>query len=566
MSRRIDALYCDQDTAAEVIARVKHETSTQAQVVREEVAASIQERIAALQDRQSVLLEEIDKLAAAKIQTLDQQLLAIQSGTYQPPPTEQDAEEEPVPCRFLLEADAVISFRSAETDFVEKIPEFGSIGEKSTYASLSYAKGPALGVLKVGNPSYLWVFACDREGLRRTEGGDTVIATLSHPEEFQDLTVEDLKDGRYKVTFVPLTPGNFELRITVGPPGFEEELQGGPFSLDVRPPTVYAEIGTEEHVEGKVQLGGPGAAHLPDHLGSVHHPSGIAFDHSGRFLFVVDQSNHRIQVFDTQTQEAITCAGSKGLGSQHFDTPCGIVADRENRVVVSDLLNHRLQVLEFHPKTGELYPCRTVGCMGSGEGQFSFPKGLGITENGWILVCDSGNHRVQVLDMLDGFKFVREIGCYGSAEGQFDSPLDAAVSCNGEIIVSDSNNRIQIFDAKGAFLRSFGVRGRKDGFFHYPVNITVNDENALFVCDQGNHRVQVFNAADGTFLHKWGGSKKKKPEPAEGEEEAPPPEDEGEDGEKPIEWQGLRCPAGIAINASGMVVVSDYQTHCLYAF
>eukprot|EP00930_Biecheleria_cincta_P043677 TRINITY_DN29974_c0_g1_i1.p1 TRINITY_DN29974_c0_g1~~TRINITY_DN29974_c0_g1_i1.p1 ORF type:complete len:567 (+),score=112.45 TRINITY_DN29974_c0_g1_i1:195-1895(+) len=566
MSRRIDALYCDQETAEEVITRVQHETNTQAHVVREEVVAAIQERIAALQERQSVLLQEIDQLAAAKMQTLDQQLFAIQSGTCPPAPSE-DPDAEPIPGRYLLEADAVISFRSAETDFADKIPLFGSIGEKSTYASLSYAKGPALGVLKVGNPSYLWVFACDREGLRRTEGGDTVLATLSHPEEFQDLTIEDLRDGRYKVTFVPLTPGSFDLRITVGPEGFEEELQGGPFSLDVRPPTVYAEIGTEEHVEGKVKLGGPGEAHLPDTLGAVHHPSGISFDHTGKFLFVVDQSNHRVQVFDAQTQEALTAFGSKGSGSEHFDTPCGIVADRENRVLVSDLLNHRLQVLEFHPKTCELRPLRTVGFMGSGEGQFSFPKGLGLTENGCILVCDSCNHRVQVLDMLDDFKFVREIGCYGNGEGQFDSPLDAAVSCTGEIIVSDSNNRIQIFDAKGTFLRSFGVRGRKDGFFHYPVNITVNDENALFVCDQGNHRVQVFNAADGSFLHKWGGSKKKKPEHAEGEvEEAPPPEDEGEDGEKPIEWQGLRCPAGIAINASGMVVVSDYQTHCLYAF
>ncbi|CAE8732712.1 unnamed protein product [Polarella glacialis] len=81
-----------------------------------------------------------------------------------------------------------------------------------------------------------------------------------------------------------------------------------------------------------------------------------------------------------------------------------------------------------------------------------------------------------------------------------------------------------------------------------------------------NHRVQVFNAADGAFLHKWGGSKKKKPEPVEGE--APPEEPaEGEEGaEKPEEWQGIRCPAGVAVNASGMVVVTDYQAHAIFAF
>ncbi|CAJ1440131.1 unnamed protein product [Effrenium voratum] len=66
---------------------------------------------------------------------------------------------------------------------------------------------------------------------------------------------------------------------------------------------------------------------------------------------------------------------------------------------------------------------------------------------------------------------------------------------------------------------------------------------------------QVFNAADGgilkcpalsiknegrpcSFIHKWGGCRKKKEPPADGEEV--PPESDGED-LKPDEWQGLRC-------------------------
>eukprot|EP00440_Ansanella_granifera_P070702 gb/GFBE01076727.1/.p1 GENE.gb/GFBE01076727.1/~~gb/GFBE01076727.1/.p1 ORF type:complete len:565 (+),score=103.31 gb/GFBE01076727.1/:1-1695(+) len=564
MARRIDALYCDAARAEDVIRSVIKETYAQADAVREEVEAAVSQRIGALQARQTELLEKIDMLVQSKVETLNLQLYQIQSGTCMPAPP-QDPDAESNHGQYLLEADAVISFTLGETDFSDKICEFGSIGDKSTYASESYAKGPALGVLKVNNPSYLWVFACDREGTRRTEGGDRVEAALSNPEDFENLLVEDVKDGRYKINFVPLAPGGYSLRVTIGAEGFEEELQGSPYTLDVRPPTIYSQLGTEEDGEGKSKLGGPGEPHVPDKVGSVHHPSGVSFDHTGRYVFVVDQSNHRIQVFDSETLQALGAHGSKGLGSVHFDTPCGVVADRENRIVVSDLLNHRLQVLDFNPRTSEVSFVRTVGFMGTGEGQFAFPKGLGLTENGCILVCDSGNHRVQVLDMLDGFKFVREFGSYGTGEGQFDSPLDATVSCNGEIIVSDLNNRIQVFDSKGTFIRSFGVRGRKDGFFHYPANIAVNDENALFVCDQGNHRIQVFNAADGTFLHKWGGSKKKKVEPAEGDE-APPPEEDGEEGEKPIEWQGLRSPAGIAVNARGMVIVSDYQNNVIYAF
>lgn len=560
MSRRIDSLYCTTDTAEDVVRSVIEATRSEAQLVKNEVAAAVSERIQALQARQQELVEQIDSLVLTKLETLTEQLQQIQGGTC--PYAPGDAENQPRAGVYLLNADAVLSFRLAETDFAEKIPSWGQVGEKSTYASPSFAKGPGLGVLKVNNPSFLWVFACDREGQRRTEGGDRVVATLSHPEEFQDVSVEDLQDGRYKVTFLPLTPGSSRPQLDVSGVQNYKELCGCPFTLEVRPPTVYQTIGVDAETEGKAQLGSPGEPHVADRIGSVHHPSGVAFDHTGRYLFIVDQSNHRVQVFDSMTQEVLGAYGSKGLGPSHFDMPCGIVADRENKIIVSDLLNHRLQVLEFNPRTQELAFLQSIGSEGSGPGQFSFPKGLGLTENGGLLVCDSANHRVQVLDM-DGFKMLREFGSYCFGDGQFDSPLAATITCTGEILISDGNNRIQVFDGKGGFLRSFGVRGKKDGFFHYPVGIAVNDENALFVCDQGNHRIQVFNASDGSFIHKWGGSKKKKEAPPEGEEV--PPDSEGEE-PQPDEWQGLRSPAGIAVNASGMIVVTDYHTHAIYAF
>ena len=34
-------------------------------------------------------------------------------------------------------------------------------------------------------------------------------------QEFQDVSVEDLQDGRYKVTFLPLTPGSLRPQLDV---------------------------------------------------------------------------------------------------------------------------------------------------------------------------------------------------------------------------------------------------------------------------------------------------------------------------------------------------------------
>jgi len=560
--RRIDALYCSKGSAGTQIRAIIQEIQQKASKARLEVRDAIAERIQVLQSREQSLMAQIDSLRDRKTAVLEKQMYMIEQGTCPAAPSE-DPEKEADSLYHLLDADPIIVFRKGEEDFLDKIVSFGAIDEESTYASKSYAKGPALGIMKQHNPSQLWVFGCNRTGERRKEGGDNISCKLSSESEFDPVEVEDLQDGRYSMKLIPRNAGNYKLTIAVGPEGQEEEIAGSPFQLVVRAPTDYASLGGvpgAEEPHGKVRIGEAGEKHVADSIGLVHHPCGIVFDHTGRYLFVADQSNHRIQAFDTkQRHEAVCTFGKKGFGPRALDTPNAVCSDRENRIVVSDQLNHRLQVLEFLPRSKEIRHVRTVGSQGQGPGQFMFPKGMCMTENGHLVVCDFGNHRVQLLDVADGFKVVREWGTKGTDEGQFNNPLDVTVNCAGEILVSDMNNRIQMFDTQGKFLRMFGKRGRKDGEFNYPVSIITNDENALFVCDQGNHRMQVFHASDGEFIHKWGGTKNKKVA-----EEDP----EGENADKPPEpqWKGLRGPAGVAVNADGSVVVSDYQTHAIYAF
>jgi DNA-binding beta-propeller fold protein YncE len=555
--RRIDALYCTPETAEAVVRQTIDEVQVRAEQVRNEVASVIAARIQALQQRQEELLETVSQLSQSKTEALEAQLELIQQGAC-PPANPEDPDAPVNPNLFFLDADAVITFGLGDNDFLEGVPKFGCIGDSSTYASRSFAKGPALHILKAGNLSSCLLFTCDKNGMRRSEGGDSVAVALSAPEEFSNLQVEDMKDGRYKVTFVPSTPGEYQLSLAVGPPGAEEAISGSPFSIQVHAPTDYLKLGLEP--DGSAKLGDASGSSQP---GSSKHPGGVCFDHSGRFVFVVDQGNNRIQVFTVEDQQPVCAFGRKGLAAGSFDSPCDIRVDAENLVYVSDLLNHRVQVLEFNARTHAMKLVGTIGQKGTGPGQFQFPKGLGLTEHGRLLVCDSGNHRVQVFNIMDNFSLVRTIGCHGAGDGFFNSPLAVAANGAGELLVSDANNKIQVFDANGNFVRSFGTKGRKDGMFNYPTSLCVNDENVLFVCDQANHRVQVFNAADGTFIHKWGGSKKK---PAAGEGEEAEAEAAEEGGEPKVEWIGLRSPAGVTVNASGTVVVSDFQTNEIYAF
>lgn len=558
VTRRLDALYCTRETAASRVKDIVAEVESRAEAARQEVSVAITERIQALQERQKELISSIEKVARQKAAALQAQKKAIETGACRPAPImHPDHDPTPDPSQFLLCADSIINFKIGEGDFLEKIPEFGSITESSTYSCLSYVRGPALGVLKVGNPTHAYVFSCDKDGTRRKEGGDNVVAELSTPEAFDSLEVTDLKDGRYKVSFVPRQIGNFTLRILAGNQGEPgEDVRDGPFPLTVQDPTEYKLIGAEDQ-EAKPRIGeqmDPSGT-----FGNLGHPSGCDFDHTGRFLFVADQANHRIQIFDTgDGHTPVHTFGNKGLGRINFDSPCDLVVDHENRVVVSDLLNHRLQVFQFVARTQSLNHVRSV------ENSFHFPKGLGTTDHGQLLVCDSGNHRVQIFNMIDDFSFVREFGTHGSGKGQFVTPLDVAVNRAGEIVVADACDRIQVFNEQGEFLRQIGGKGRRDGLFNYPCSITIDDEDQLYVCDQGNNRIQVLKCSDGTFLHQWGGKKKK---PAgDGEEEAAPADDEAEKPDAPPPQPKMVKPWGIAVNSRGLACVSDYDSHVLFTF
>lgn len=579
-ARRIDHLLCGQDTATERVQTIIAEVKDRAAKARADVRAAIGERKDALDAREAELMRQIDELKMSKIDALNEQLVAIEQGLCPPAPPE-DPDMEPDPGVFLLDADCVINFRIGdEEDFVDKVADFGKIGDSSTYASFSYAQGPAMGTVKAERPTYLWVYSCDRFGQRRTEGGDKIVATLSHPECFEELEVEDLKDGRYKVKFIPKVPGEFDLLVALSSEDDNvEAIRGSPFRLHVQTPEGkidYAALAHNSDVKGRglfKRLGEIGCAHTEDKLGAIHHPTGVDFDPSGRYAFVVDQSNHRLQVFDMETEQAVHEFGGKGFLPHQFQMPANVVVDRDSRLYVTDLLNHRVQVLgyafqrgsELEEKQIVLTNLYSFGDRGEAKGQFQFPKGMAITDNGQLLVCDSGNHRVQVFDMTT-FEFQCAFGTHGLLEGQFDTPLDAAVNFQGEILVADATNRIQVFDSQYNYVRSFGSTGSGQVQFSYPVGISIDDEYGLFVCDHNNHRIHVIHASTGEFLCKWKGGKPK-PEAAPPADEDPPGDgDEGQPGEPAEAWSGVHSPWGIAVNIHGTVLVTDYQQGFVYMF
>lgn len=85
-------------------------------------------------------------------------------------------------------------------------------------------------------------------------------------------------------------------------------------------------------------------------------------------------------------------------------------------------------------------------------------------------------------------------------------PEGITVLKDGRIVVCDTHyHRIVYFDAEGKMLKTFGTHGTGPGEFIYPVGITKDDAENLYVCEYGGHdRVQKFTR-EGAYLLEFGG-------------------------------------------------------------
>ena len=147
-----------------------------------------------------------------------------------------------------------------------------------------------------------------------------------------------------------------------------------------------------------------------------------------------------------------------------------------------------------------------------GEGMFTRSHGLRIDPDGNLWATDVGGHIVVKLNpagqVLLTLGTKGEAGDWNEAAGsrKLNQPNDVAIARNGDVFIVQGHTpgpngdaRVLKFDRTGRFIKSWGGKGKDAGQFQVAHGIAIDAVGLLWVMDRENQRIQVFDA-DGAFI------------------------------------------------------------------
>ena len=188
--------------------------------------------------------------------------------------------------------------------------------------------------------------------------------------------------------------------------------------------------------------------------------------------------------------------------------PAGLGVDNEHNLYIVEPAQHR--VIRVDGCDGHAEPLPYLRGPGSEPRQLKVPRGLLIGRHDTLYIADSGNHRIQVIDLRSGQ--VRAIWGQpdplatpqpGAEPGRLNDPWALAADRAGDIYVVDhGNGRVQKFTPGGQVIAQFGATlAAQPVVPGEPVSIStllLGEEERLLVVDGAAGKLLVYDR-DGVF-------------------------------------------------------------------
>ena len=229
---------------------------------------------------------------------------------------------------------------------------------------------------------------------------------------------------------------------------------------------------------------------------TLNHPLDISVDDANNRVYVAEEFNNRVSVFDKSGQYISAIQGGTGDFTEAFNRPNGVAVAPSHNLYVADTWNFNIR--EFTPQGGLVTSWGQAGQYGADaqtqptDGLWG-PRDVAVDANGNVYVSDTGNKRVRVYD--GNGNFIRDIGSSGSALGQLDEPSGLAVdNADGLLYVADTwNKRVSVFDLNGNPKFTFDVRGWFEDLGNRPYLAIDSTRHLLYVTDPDAGRILVYD-------------------------------------------------------------------------
>ncbi len=223
-----------------------------------------------------------------------------------------------------------------------------------------------------------------------------------------------------------------------------------------------------------------------------------AVDSAGN-IYVTDTSNQRVQVYKTSDGSYVTSLGvfrESGADSTHFDCPTGAAVSPVNGdIFIANHCNHTVSVFNSSRvyKTAIGVPYE----KGADNIHLSSPWGVAVDRSGAVYIADADNMRIQKCTLAGATPtcstFAGETGVFDQSLNHF-YPVSVAVDGSGKVYVADDwNSRIQVFDSTGAYLTTIaGSWGTGSSQFVNTVGVAVDARGSVYITDRSNYRVEKY--------------------------------------------------------------------------
>ena len=350
----------------------------------------------------------------------------------------------------------------------EELSDFGSVDDCDLSKSTWMWSSPSTPILTPHiNVKYqLKVETKNALGKKLYSGGLPLVVEFTTIAQNQNINalIEDTKDGSYIISFTPAYAGEYKMHITVQ----GHYIKNSPFDIKF----VKRNYLTATTLKPRPAAAGCNQKSTWQCV-AVHSDGSI----------VAGTYNDSYSHIHIHSQQDNKCMRSLGAGNSSnngsFYNPRGFMI-KDDVLYVADAFNNRVQRF----KASGSYDFQNV----LGAGHVSQPYSLCVDTDGKIFIADYGNSRIQVFG--SNSNLLHTIPGNGSGNQNFVNPTGVALDHAGNIhIAAQGTGSIKVFSPQGTYIRMYG-----DGLpLNKPTAIAIDSCGYSLVCESGTNQLRIFN-------------------------------------------------------------------------